>query len=198
MADKEIKHYTDKPNPEATDEILIQDAGGVTLKANLGNLHKMKFGWFNYNDAATTTTPIVHSGVGGFIKLTNDGLGAQTDISEGPTGMTKVWDTTAHEFDFSELSNADVVKVRIDLMVTTSGANQSVDVKIKFAIGGFSFDLTVAYAEYKTAGTYPLVGDIEFYIGGSNMIDFPAEAQIDSDASLSIVNNGFLCKITRR
>ena len=44
MANKQIVHFTDKPTPIATDELLIQEVGGTTLKANLANLTQDKLG----------------------------------------------------------------------------------------------------------------------------------------------------------
>lgn len=198
MANKEIKDYNLKTPPSDTDKILIQDSLGVTKYITAGALHQLKAGFLNYNDLNTASNPITHNGSEGFKKITNDTLGAQTREDEPPTGITSLWNSALNQLDFSELTDGDMVEIRIDLLVTTTSPSQEVDVRVLFAIGGFQFPLVVSHSEYKTAKEHPVIGYAKFFIGGVNMIDNPAEIQIDTDNNATIINNGSYIVITRR
>ena len=195
---KQIQDYDPKSPPSTTDKILIQDASGVTKRITVGDFHQLKAGFMNYNDLNTLTTPITHDGSEGFKKITNDTLGAQTRVDEAPTGITSIWNSALNQLDFSELTDGDMVEIRVDLLVTTTSPSQEVTVRILFAIGGFEFPLTVSHSEYKTAKEHPVVGYAKFWIGGNNVIDNPAEIQIDTDSNATIINNGSYCVLTRR
>jgi len=58
-------------------------------------------GSFDVADTATTSTPITIPGTSTFIKLTNNGLGTQTNNSFAPIGITELWDTTNDDFDLT-------------------------------------------------------------------------------------------------
>lgn len=206
MANVEIKDITTTKTTFLGSEFIEgQESGGgvnssfkATLEDIADYIHLFKAGFVDYNDLATTATPITHSGVGGYIALTNDTLGSYTNTNYLPTGITTLWNTTNNQLDFSELSLGDMVDVRIDIQITTSVPNQDVNLKFRLAIGGFSYDLTFHHVSPKAAGTYNIVRYIGLYMGDNNTLNNPAEIMIDSDASCDIKVNGWYCKITRR
>lgn len=198
MANKQIKEYTDKPVPDDTDQILIQDALGVTYKIDLGNMHKKKVGYFDYNDSATASAPITHNGIEGFKKLTNNGLGPQTDVAHRPTSMSTMWNAISDQIDFSELSVGDMVDMRTAIEVTTTSPNQEVIIRIEVALGGTQFSVILGRAQFKTIGTYPMTYWMGGHIGSEDVRTNPAEIQVDTDSSATIEVIGWLFKVTRR
>lgn len=198
MANKQIIEYGTKTSPIGSDKVLLQETGGLTVAATLDALHQAKVGFFDYNDLATTTTPITHTGSGGYIQLTNDTLGAFTNTTYKPNGMTQMWNSTTNRFDFAELTLGDMVDLRVDCDVTTTSPNQEVIVRLQLGIGGTTYTLELDRAVYKTAGTYRLVSYTGFYMGDTNTISNAGEIQLDTDSSLNTKVNGWYLKITKR
>lgn len=165
----------------------------IKVEANTTELYQKKVGFFDYNDTATTTTPITVTGGGGFVFLTNNELGAFTNKLYPPYGVTDVWDASLNQFDFTELSLGSKMHYRIDLEITTTAANQEVDLEIDLGIGGSPYSLSVAQKQYKTAGTYPLVLSSYVYMGDTNTRDNPAKFKIASPNNATVVVNGWAC-----
>lgn len=198
MATKQIKDYVLKTVPETSDQLLIQEAGGTTMKVNLGVLHQSRVGFFDYNDSATVGTPITHNGSEGFKKLTNDGLGAFTSTDYKPLGMTTLWNAVTNQLDFSELSLGDMVDIRIDVDVTTTSPNQDTSVQLQLGIGGSPYTLELDEISPKTARTKKMLSYTGIYMGDANTLNNPGEFQLDTDSNATIVVNGWYLKVTRR
>lgn len=159
--------------------------------------HTSKVGFVDYNNAGGAQT---HNGSEGFKKLTNDTLGSFTNTAYFPTGMTTLWNSTFNQFDFTELSLGDMVDIRIDILVTTSGANQNVELQLQLGIGGSPYTIELDFISPKSAGTYKMVSYTGIYMGDINTLGNPGEVQLNTDASMTngITVNGWYSKITRR
>ena len=156
-------------------------------------------GYFDYNDSETHTTPLViASGVS--LKLTNDTLGAFTDVSKAPYGVTNVWDSVNNQFDFTQIDVGDTIDLRVDLDVTTTGTNKTLKMFIKFGIGTPSeFLKFIDSFEFKTAVTDEnITANIPFYIGSDDIKNAPAELYILADTTGSVKVNGWYTRIIRK
>lgn len=122
-------------------------------------------GFIDYNDLATQSTPLAYTT--GNLQLTNDGAGSYGTVVYKPMGITKLWNTSTNQFDFSELSIGDEISLRFDLLVTTASTNQVVKIFSTFDIGGTPFNLTLDNQHFKTAGEYNIVETEMFYIGSA-------------------------------
>lgn len=157
-----------------------------------------RVGYFDYNDAATQTTPLsLVANV--YKKLTNDTLGPATTRLYPPPGVTDIWSGGAtNQFTWAQLRQHDLVDFRIDLSFTSTMANQTCEVAMDLAIGSAGpYTLTFLYNEFKTAGTYPIVFSTGVYMGNANTFNFPAELKVRSDASGTLKVNGWYCKIIK-
>lgn len=168
--------------------------GGAAVAVPADNC---RIGFFDYNDLATATTPISVTG-GVETKLTNDGAGPQTIKTYAPVGVTDIWDEVNDDFDFSELSNGDMIDIRVDLEVTTSVINQEFSVDMNAGIGGFPYVIPLIKAEFKTAGAQQVSSFRGFYIGDDNTRLNPAEIVINSASDCDVKINGWYCKILIR
>ncbi len=159
-----------------------------------------RMGWDAYNDVATTGTPIVLSSAGTFFKMTNDGLGVRTDSTFSLPEVTKTWNAATNQFDFSELQIGDVITLRVDFDVTTTGANHEITARFDFGIGGFPFSLNLGELELKSAATRTVVRSLNVFIGDANMRDNPAEFVVASDTGTtdSVVINGWFIEVVSR
>ncbi len=147
-------------------------------------------GFFNIADLTTQTTPINYTT--GTIVLTNDGAGSGSTSLYSPFGVTSVWNSLTNRFDFNDLTLGDEVLLRIDLKITTSTANQVVN--ISMVIGeGTADELTFRVADkyYKnTVIDEPLTASVPFFIGTELRRTAPAKLTFSSvgndDATIKI------------
>jgi len=147
-------------------------------------------GFADYSDTATTSTPISVSPTT-WTKLTNNGAGAQT-LKKLPAGVTDLWNTSTNQLSLSQLPLYSMIEARLDLVVTTSTANQVVQIRTSLAIGDAgAFTLPTGEAFFKTSGAHTVVASIPFYIGSAPVRANPGEFQIYSDASCTVKVNGW-------
>jgi len=153
-----------------------------------------RFGIYDYDNTISAqsyvATPIV---------LQNNGAGANT-YKNILTGVSDIYDTTAFEFDFTGLSIGDVITIRVDLIVTTSGANQNVRVYLELAQGsGNEYEIDLKQGFYKTATTHTLSDAITFiYMGNTDTKNNPAQIYFSSDAGATVEVNGWACKVDKQ
>lgn len=175
----------------------------VTNGANSGTMTSteeiVRMGVWDYNDAATSTTPISLTPTGTDVDLTNDELGANTNKTYKLSDVTDVWDASTNRFDFSELSLGDVVDLRIDVTVTTTSSNTDTVLKINLGIGGTVYSLKIDRSSFKTAGTYQIVKMFSVYMGDTNTLNNPASLTLSSDSgSATCVVNGWYAKVLKK
>lgn len=184
-------------NTVKADEINIFGAAVVSTGPGGGFINVV--GFFDYNDEATQTTPIAFS-TGAPVKLTNDTLGPFTNLAEGPYEVTTVWDPINNRFNFSQLTVGDTIDLRIDLDVTTAGANETVKVYLKMGAGSPSeYDLPIWDTTYKTAAEHNVGKYTGLYIGSEDIRDYPAELYLVSpDGSGTVKVNGWYPRIIRK
>ena len=136
MANKEIDDFDPKTVLIGSEELLLQETGGGTVKkTTINDLHRLKVGFVDYGDSATIITPLLHTGGGAATLLTNDILAPSTNELYLPTGITSLWDSVGSAFDWTELSLGDMVDLRVDLVVTTISPNTELEVYMELAQG---------------------------------------------------------------
>ena len=153
-----------------------------------------RFGIYDYENTITAQSFVATP-----IALQNNGAGANT-YKNILTGAADIYDTTGFEFDFSGLSIGDSDCIRVDLQITTSGANQNVRVYMELAQGtGAEYEIDFKQSFYKTAGVYSFSDAVNFvYMGNTNTKNNPATIYFDSDAGATVKVNGWACKADRQ
>lgn len=185
--------------------VLYPVAGSPTTQSVRDNFTAAKneiealqrhIGFADYNDTATTTTPISVSPTT-WTKLTNNKLGSYTQ-SQLPSGITNLWNGSTNQMVLSELPMYSMVDLRMDIEVTTTTANQVVKLRGSFAIGdGAAYQLELSEANYKTSGVKKTIELLPFYIGNTATKNNPAEIQIYSDAACTVKVNGWYFKVIK-
>lgn len=154
-------------------------------------------GSFYYADLATQTTPLAYTT--GDLQLENDIAGAKTFLSQPPYGITSVWNESTNTLDFSQLSIGDEVSLRVDLIITTSGANQKSDIKLLLGEGTADEETFIVGSFHtKTAGATSMSAEIHFDIRNENQRTTGAKLLFASDASANIEVTGFHPYIVRK
>ena len=173
----------------------------TTIKHYIGTESPDSFsgGWADYNDTATTGSPIAVTAVPAV--LTNDGLGVNTNTTYLPTGgngITQLWNTSSNGFDFSDLNVGDMLEIRMDIDVIIASNNTAVNVNLHMGSGGTVIVPFISQQNFKTAGTFEAIRWMGLYIGNEDIRDTLAQLKISADNNCTCIVNGWYIKSTRR
>jgi hypothetical protein len=155
------------------------------------------FGFADYNDTATATTPIAVS-ANTWTALTNNKLGAKT-LLKLPAGVGTLWNSSTNRFDFSSLPLYTQLTGRFDLTITTSSNNQDVDLRALVAMSSaseYAFPL-MTQVRFPTAGTHQLAVYNGMYVGSNDVKNNPTAIQIRSNATASVKVNGWYITVQK-
>ncbi|MFM9825847.1 hypothetical protein [Flavobacterium sp.] len=179
--------------------LVTDNDGNVALedKITIPQPYLNSIGSFHYADLATQTTPFtVIANVPK--KLTNDGAGDGTNISNAPYGVPIMLSNTGSLY-FGDLSIGDLVTFRLDAKFTTTGANQTYSYYIVFGVGsGSEFTRYMTDSHKKTTGILNESGVLSFDIENQLMKDYYADVYIVSDRDGTIVINDFYFEVIRK
>lgn len=168
--------------------------GGVVLPVDM-----LTGGYYDYNDAATSITPIVVTGGAGPIVMTNDTLGPQTLRAFAPDGAGDIWNPSTNEFDFSGVSGTGLsvgtrLGIRLDMEIDTASVNTEVRVDLHFAAGLFKLSW-LNLTNYKASGVQQVTAHSEFHIGSAFVLGNGAQFKIEADKTCSVKVLGFFCSV---
>lgn len=178
---------------EVAEKVYVTDGSNSgTMKSVL---EVTRMGVWDYNDSATSGTPISLTPTSTDIVMTNDGLGSFTNKVYKLSDVADLWDASTNRLDFTGLNLGDVVDIRIDISVTTTAANTDTMLKLNLGISGTPYSLVVDHSSFKTAGTYQLTKMFSIYMGDTNTLNNPASITLSSDSgSATAVVNGWYIK----
>jgi hypothetical protein len=179
--------------------VTVDTSASETKKLTVANLlgGMVTQAFYDYADLATQSTALSLT-ASTWTDLPNDGAGSGTTTTFKLPGVNDVWDTTDDELDLSGLTIGDTVDVRVDIEVTTTSANQIVNLRLNFNNGGTAFQLPFYQNGFKTAASHPIVQTVPFYIGAASVKDNPITIQIESDDTASVVINGWMIRVLPR
>lgn len=169
--------------------------------ANYTELYdSVQAGVYDYNDLATQTTPINVPTPGTFVALTNDAAGGFTNTTYALPGVPNLWIVGTQRFDWTSLVLGDTVDIRLDLKITTTSLNQTVDVSLFLAAGtGGEYQIPwIIEKPFKATGERQLMEFNSVYMGDTNTISNPAVFKIKSDAALTVKVNGWYIRAIKR
>lgn len=165
-----------------------------------GLLIENHFGWQDYNDLATKTTPITLTTADTWYPLTNDGLGPYTNKDHQVVYHNSIWDTSTNSFDFSSLKVGDAVFMRLSGYITTHTSNVEVRGKLQMAVGS-SIEYSIPFDQslIKKAGRHMLSPLVMVYIGNEETRTYPCVpmAQADVDGVEIEIDGWFVSSFCR-
>lgn len=177
---------------------LLTATGSGTAIFQTPGFTTTSMGFWDYNDTATSTTPIALTTPGTEYQLTNNGLGANTVTSYRLPSVTNIFNTSTNYFSFIGLQLGDTVDIRVDLEIVSSAANTIVETVMELGVGGTPYKLNIDRQYLKSAGTHKITTTFSFYIGNSNTLDNPARLLMKSDTAgaTAKVNGWYVRAIT--
>jgi len=184
----------DEPSTNSIYELVTIIKGYIEIESPDG----FSGGWADYNDTATTGSPIAVTAVPAV--LTNDGLGVNTNTAYLPTGdgITQLWNTSSNGFDFSDLNVGDMLDIRMDISVVIASVNTVVDINLLMGTGGSVVVPFISDQNYKATGTFKVIRYMGIYIGSTDVRDTLAQLKIEADKSCTCIVHGWYIKATRR
>lgn len=154
-------------------------------------------GIYDWNDTGTASSPVSLT-AGTPAKMTNNGLGSFTNLTYGIPGVTP-FDTSTSEFDFTDLALGDSVDIRVDITVTTTSANEIVDIDFSLGEGASPYTIPIMSREFRYAGPHRIVAWSSIYMGDTTTRDNPATITVTGDNTGStVVNNGWYVRVLPR
>ena len=102
------------------------------IKTSVNSLYDSKGGWVDYEDSATSGTPInLTQNV--WTDLTNNKSGSGTVTTYKPSFVTgDLWNSSTNSLVFTELGSGKIMIVRNDFDITAGAANTRLDARLYF------------------------------------------------------------------
>jgi len=102
------------------------------IKTSVNSLYDSKGGWVDYEDSATSGTPInLTQNV--WTDLTNDKAGSGTVTTYKPSFVTgDLWNSATNSLVFTELGSGKIMIVRNDFDITAGASNTRLDARLYF------------------------------------------------------------------
>jgi len=192
----------DTPDTLVANKMVVVNATGdaLTLKEqpNITPPSLTSVGSFHYVDLATQTTPLnVVAAVEK--KITNDTADTSTNVLNAPYGISSMWDIAANQLDFSQTAVGDLVTVIPAIEVTTTAANQNVNIYIKLGIGSSNPTTKQVFnSPIKAIGSVIINPTSDFVVDTLDIKDYPAEIYILSDDAATVKSGALDIKVVRK
>ena len=171
----------------AIDDILGSDNGG-----GVGQ----KQGFIDYND----TTGAVSLTADTWTSIPNNGLGAFTNKTYKPNGVTEFMDTSTGEIDVSEISLGDTILIRNDYTINPNTNNALLEFRYVLGTGGGAYTLesTIGRLDNGSGKDYRYSLKIdEIYMGDSNTKDNPIGMQVRLSTNGTLINAGSVIQLIK-
>ena len=176
---------------------FVPSAGNCTGGTNgSGN----EAGFIDYNDTSTASTPLVLSG-GVWTTIPNDGLGAFSNDTYKPGGVTELMDVSDGSIDPTELPLGDTLLIRNDFQVTPGTNNTLLEFRYALGTGGGAYTLEKIIGRLDSGSGQPyrfsLATDL-IYLGDLNTRDNPIVLQARLSANGTLINAGTVVQVLKR
>jgi len=154
-------------------------------------------GFIDYNDTSTTTSALVLTG-GVWTTIPNDGLGAFSNDTYKPNGITELMDVSTGAIDPTELTLGNTLLIRNDYVVTPGTNNTLLEFRYTLGAGGGAYTLEKIIGRLDSGSGNPyrfsLVPDL-IYMGDLNTRDNPIAIQVKLSANGTLVNAGSVIQV---
>ena len=193
-------HYSEWTNEADESYNSLNDLlGDLDLAFFLTKSKSGSGGSANYEDTSTSGEEALIPAT--FTDMPNDGLGALTNISFLPTGITTLMDNLTGYIDVSQLSLGDSILVRPNFIVTPVLNNLTLTIRYVLGTGLNQYTIDRYYPKLDMGGaipyTYSLLSDL-IPIYDNNTRNNPIKIQIRLSNSGVFVNLGCLIQVIRR
>lgn len=165
-----------------------------------GLLIENHFGWEDYDDLSTSTTPFLMSDAGTWYDVPNDAAGPQTNNKHKVIRRKDTYNPDTGSFDFSSLKVGDMVFLRLSLYFENSTSNDEVQCRLSSAIGsGYDYTIPLGTTFLKNADKHHVGLTTLVYIGNEITRSYPTKLQVMSDTpNVNLFVDGWVVAVFTR
>lgn len=166
--------------------------GGSPVNIAAGDIS----GWIDYND----TTGDVAMTADTWTDVPNNGLGAFSNNTYPPTGVSELLDVATGKIDPTELDLGDTMLVRLDLTVTPTVNNSRLEMQFTLGTGGNAYTLPLDSTRLDDGSGkgYRFVREFKIYMGDANTRDNPIGLQVKCSSAATLNNAGMVITVVNR
>ncbi len=161
------------------------------------NIRDFTNGFIDYND----TTGAVALTAGAWTTIPNNGLGAFTNKTYKPEGVTELMDVSTGAIDTSELNLGDTILIRNDFVVNPNTNNALLEFRYQLGSGGNAYTLETNIGRLDDGSgkdyRFSLKPDL-IYMGDTNTKDNPIVVQIRLSTNGTLTNAGSVIQLIKR
>ena len=165
-----------------------------------GGVTPDKGGFIDYNDTSTAASPLVLV-ADTWTTIPNDGLGAFTNKTYKPEGVTELMDTSTGALDTTDLTLGSSILVRNDFSVTPNTNNSLLEFRYTLGAGPGAYILEKLIGRLDSGSGKPyrqsLVPDL-IYMGDANTRDNPIGLEVRLSTAGTLVNAGSVIQVVRQ
>ena len=154
-------------------------------------------GFVDYND----TTGSIAITANTWVDVPNNTLGAYTNLTYLPEGMTTLMDGSTGYLDFSELTLGSDMHIRIDYTVTPNTNNSLVESRYVLGSGSGEYALPINSKRLDSGSGIPYSSDkgsFYIYMGDTNTLGGVGKLQVRLTTGGTLSNNGVAIKIYKK
>jgi hypothetical protein len=154
-------------------------------------------GFADYNDSATSVTPISLTS-DSWTPITNDALGAFTNTTYIPDGVSSLFNSD--KIDASELELGDAILIRYDFTITptVNGAFAQLRLGLGTGLGSYNLNRPIGTLSNGSGYEYQITGEFYVYMGDANTRDNPISLEVECSEDATLVNAGVVIQVLRR
>lgn len=151
---KRIRDLTAETSPAGDDLLAIDRSGGSARSVEIDTiLNRLGLGWANYRDSTYTSGSPLNAN-SAKVQLTNDGLGATTNTTYLPDGVSGFWNSSTNKITPSAVG--DAFDLRIDMTAEPAAANDWFEIIIDIGDGSPDVPIVTRQVSLKKSGASKL------------------------------------------
>ena len=176
----------------APNRVAVLNSEGEATWAEIGELGGSLFGWEDYNDTSTTSTP-VSAPADVWTALPNDGAGAFTNLAYAATSVTPLMDTATGKIDPTRVPLGSELLIRNDFTVTPT-TNEAV-LDFRYTLGGgagaYTLELPLGRLDRGAGVEYRFAIRVDkIYMGDANTRDNHIGLEVRCGSAATVTNAG--------
>lgn len=172
-------------------------AGGIKINDNFSEVYDFTNGFIDYND----TTGIINLTANTWTDIPNNGLGAFTNKTYTPIGVTEFMDVSTGYIDTTELELGDTIIIRNDYKINPNTNNALLEFRYELGTGVATYTLEKIVGRLDAGSgqdyRFNLNTDL-IYMGDLNTRDNPIKLQVKLSTNGTLLNAGSVIQLIRR
>jgi len=171
--------------------------GGVKIDANFQEIYNYSNGFIDYNDTTGAVSIVANT----WTDIPNNGLGAFTNKTYKPIGVTEFMDVSTGYIDVNEINLGDSIFLRNDFKINPNTNNALLEFRYELGAGTnvYTLETTLGRLDNGSGKEYrfSLKADL-IYMGDLNTKNNPIKLQVKLSTNGVLTNAGSVIQLIKR